>query len=262
MKRAFRYFKWLTRDTCPQPFGLAPGAVGVASRHDKQEFFPAIPADGVVRAHQGAHASGRFSEQRVTHQVSMCIVHSFEVIQIGQDDSYGDSFALRPGELALESIQNGPTVPQTGQGIVRGLEAQGFARGNQLFLQIEDAFAHAQASFEFQCVKGLGQIIVGTGLETFDDVSLLAFGGEQEKINITLARAQAGLAAHLEAIYAGHDPVQDGQTWRIFLLELLPGLRAIPSHHHLVAPLEKQRLKQVAGDTLVIGDQDFHRASS
>jgi hypothetical protein len=71
-------------------------------------------------------------------------------------------------------IQNHIPVPESRQTIMRGLESHLLASLDETILKIEDPQSSAQARFQLLGVEWFGEVIVGAGFKTRDDIFFLS----------------------------------------------------------------------------------------
>src|SRR5579884_541272 len=145
---------------------------------------------------------------------------------------------------------------------MRGRETRRLSHRQEMFLQIENAAACPQPNPQLVRVEGLGQVIVGAGLESLYDIFLLRFGGQQKDVDIGMAGTLAHFPAELKSIHARHHPIQDGQVGRIVSLQRPPGLITVVRDNRLVPPLHQEFLQQMPADWFVFRNQYSHYASS
>ena len=60
--------------------------------------------------------------------------------------------------------------------------------GNELFLQIQDAFTGDQTGFEFLSIKGLGQIFIRSSLHGLDQILFAVFSRQEHDVHIFAGR--------------------------------------------------------------------------
>jgi hypothetical protein len=178
-------------DLGPNSFGQVHCAGGIVSGHDKEEFFPSVPADRVVESYTGTHSSCCFAQDRITDEVSVGIVDAFEVVQVGEDQGYRRTLALSAGQFASQGVQGCAVVPQARQGIVARLELESVARGDQRLLQGENARPRAQAGLQLIWIEGLGQVVVHPRLKCLRDVLFPVPGSQQQNVGVGLLAASA-----------------------------------------------------------------------
>lgn len=81
--------------------------------------------------------------------------------------------------------------------------------------------------------------------------------GEEDEVGVVRLGPRAHLAAEIQAVQAGHHPVAHDYADR-FGVECRPcGLAAV-GRHDLVAAALQCDLKDLCGDHVILGDQDFH----
>jgi hypothetical protein len=172
----------------------------IATRSDDQKFFASISSDRIVRPNYCLHPSHCFLEHSITNIVAVCVIRSFEVIQIRHDHRYARSAASRSAHLLLQGFADGAATEATGQKIMRCLKAQLFAGKSESILQFQDAFSGTDSSLQFLEIKRLGDIVVRTCLEALYDLFLLAFNREQNYVDVGLLREFPYGAADFDAV--------------------------------------------------------------
>ena len=103
-------------------------------------------------------------------------------------------------------------------------------------------------------------IIDTAGLETGDDVGLLAAGRQDDDVRWPLPLASANLAADVDARHLGHFPVEDRQPRRIRPLHGVPGFGAVGGYYDLMAVLLENACKDQPGRDVVVGYEDSQDA--
>src|SRR6267142_2829311 len=112
------------------------------------------------------------------------------------------------GKFAPQQIHNYAAIPESCQPVMSGLESHLLARLDQTVFEIENAQPGTQARFQLFGVKRLGQVIIGPGFESRDDVLFRLFGCEQHHVDIRLLYPFPDFAANARSIQLGHHPVQ------------------------------------------------------
>ena len=128
----------------------------------------------------------------------------------------------------------------------------------QLLLERDDPLAGVQPGQKLADMIRLGQVVVGSGFQSGNDLLFLAVGREQNKIHIShhaklLERTDR--AAQLQPVHLGHHPVGDDHA-RAGPLDLLEGQPAVLAGHDLIAGLLKLAHEQAAGGGIVFCDDD------
>src|SRR6266540_2292606 len=147
---------------------------------------------------------------------------------------------------------------------------QRFHRGHSLLqlshprrqrrLELDHARSDLHAGAQLAVIERFGDVIVRAGMKSFDDVVLAAPRGEQNDVGRLQFVPLASTAANLDAIDAGHEPVQDEHRRRVRLLKRVPGCSAVGRQRDFVAPLDERGLEHAAGDGIVFGGKDSHAA--
>src|SRR5262249_37616395 len=91
------------------------------------------------------------------------------------------------------------------------LKAKRLLSRNQFSLQVENTSTRAQSSLQFQTVKGLDEIVIGTGFKTHEDVFSLAPGCQHDKIDVRDLFPPTYFLANLRSVHPWHHPIKDGQ---------------------------------------------------
>ena len=89
-----------------------------------------------------------------------------------------------PRPFVIDRLEGRCAIRDAGKGVVRGLESQLFAGGDELVLQIENALADHQAGAQLLIVEWLREVVVGAGLEAAEEIATLAAAGHQQDIHI------------------------------------------------------------------------------
>ncbi len=147
--------------------------------------------------------------------MAVSIIHILEVIQVAHQDGCADFLAPGPGKFAPEQVHNHAAIPESRQCVMRGLKAHFLAGLYQTVFEIKNAEASAQACFQLLRVKGFGQVIVGTGLQSSDDIFLRLPGSEQDHVDVRLLFSLAHFTANAQPVQLGHHPIQQGEPWPI-----------------------------------------------
>ena len=188
----------------------------------------------------------------------MGIVDLFEAIEIHHQQGQGVAFPACACQFFLEHLQDGVAIEQAGKTIVGGLFAQGFARGQELLLQLQNAAPGAQAHPQLVGLKRLGEIVVGAGLHTFHQIFGIRARGEQQDVHVGFAAGGAHPAADIHTVQTGHHPVENCQLRPIGLLQGLPRLIAIAGDYRLIAPLGEHVAEHRLKDGVVFRHQHLH----
>src|SRR5579864_5920271 len=114
--------------------------------------------------------------------MAMRIIYVFEMIEVNQNDSEASTVAQMPGVFTGNCLEDDATIGQASQFVVRSAETQFLACGDQSVLQIQDSAAHMETRAKFLCVKWLGQVVVGAGFQTLQEIIFSAARCEQENV--------------------------------------------------------------------------------
>ncbi len=119
------------------------------------------------------------------------------------------------------------------------------------------------ASHKFRNGKGFGNVIVGTGGQTFDFVFFFAFGREHDDGNVFDVRFGADEFANVHSGHFGQHPIQQNYRRAMFLY-LCDCFVAAAFHHDVVAFFFKIVFEHQSQRFFVFNDHDqmFHRQSS
>ncbi len=191
--------------------------------------------------------------------MSVGIVDGLEAVQVAQRDAERLALAPRPRHLGLQDLDDRAPVPELREGVVRRLMTKRRLSGQQIAVQVENTASGAEAHLELVGVEGLGDVVVGAGLQAFDEILPVAARGQQQQVGIALAIRDPGVLADqpadLGAAQAGHHPVEDGELRRMVAAQDLPGGGAVAHRDHVVTPLTQGRFEEMSGAGAVFGDQ-------
>ncbi len=128
----------------------------------------------------------------------------------------------------------------------------------------DHALGVLQPQLELAHVDGLGQVVVGAGLEGLDDVGLALLRRQQQDVAVLALRGRAQAPADLDAVEAGHHPVEQHQPRRVVALKDRPGLLPVGHDGRVVPPTLEVHRQQAPHDAVIVGDEDspglIHRA--
>ena len=119
-----------------------------AGKHD-QEFIAADPGNFVAWTQRGTDAIGHLLEDGVAHRMAERVVDILEPIEIDRDQCNFVSSARGSRELRFQQIEEGCTVPQTGQRVALGQRLD----PPEGFVARHDVFEHASAHKDRADVK-------------------------------------------------------------------------------------------------------------
>ena len=138
-----------------------------------------------------------------------------------------------------------------------------FPHGEELGLEIHDPASRMETGFELMGIKRFGDVVVRSGIQTCDDILLVALCGEEDNVRILLSRSFPYLFANLDTIHAGHHPVEYCQSGGFPILEHLHGLFAVTSDHDFVAPFSQGGFYDSARYRIIFCNQNsIHAAFS
>ena len=128
---------------------------------------------------------------------------------------------------------------------------------DKLVLQLDDAFAGAEAQFEFVHIERLLDIVVGAGLEAGEDLFDVSLAGKEDDVHVSFVGVASltDLLAYLKPAQAGHHPIEQGQTWVVFSAEIAPGHFSVFGGNDFVTALAKGSLEHEARCCIVFGNQ-------
>ena len=138
-----------------------------------------------------------------------------------------------------------------------GLVLEHLLRAEQIVLQGQHSLPRFEAGAQFADVEGLGEEIVGPGVQRFDHVRRSVLRREENHVHVSTGVLPNGLA-HRYPIDARHDPIHDGEGRRVRPRQRLNRLRSIFDLHHVVAKVQQGGPQHPARNKVVIRDQDVH----
>ncbi len=154
----------------------------------------------------------------------------------------------------MQGVHEGAAVPERGHEIVLGLEGDELARLDELVLDAHEALGGTHPRGQLRGIVGLGQVLVGAGVEAGHDVFGGRLGGEHEHERVALTLLRADGATHVDARHAGHHPVQDGRVEGL-LAHQLERLCAVLGDADLMPPARHQLLQEKAQYEIVLCHQ-------
>jgi hypothetical protein len=95
---------------------------------------------------------------------------------------------------------------------------------------------------------------IGTGFEAFHHTFLGVLRRQQENVGVRVGPQLPQGSADVDAVLAGHHPIEQGHARGIRRFQHFPSGVAILGRNHAVSPLREQGLKHAARDRFVIGD--------
>ena len=126
--------------------------------------------------------------------------------------------------------------------------------GGQRGLHLDHAPADLDAGAEFAGVEGLGQIVVGPGLEPGDDVGLFAPGGQHDDVGRPVGLQGADPAHHLRPVHLRHHPVENGQSGASGCRKTPARPRTVERGLNLMPSLFNKGPPVTGGGEIVVGD--------
>jgi hypothetical protein len=128
--------------------------------------------DGIVLSEAFPEDCCQPAEDVIPGLMAVGVVDLFEMVDIAHP--HGQQFSVPPGvgEFFVKMVQDGAAIEHARQRIPGGLIGQGLAAGNERGLHLDHPAADLDPGPEFAGVKGLAQVIVGTGVQPGDDVGL------------------------------------------------------------------------------------------
>src|SRR5450756_256881 len=112
----------------------------------------------------------------------MYVVDLLELVDIADRQGQAIVVPTLLGKRAGQDVGKRPAVESAGQGLVRGLVGQRVVRLAQSCLQLDHAPAPVDSCTELAGVERFGQVVVGSGLQSRDDVGLLAPGRQDDDV--------------------------------------------------------------------------------
>src|ERR1700734_3341825 len=160
-------------------------------------------------------------------QMPIRVVYLLEVIEVEHDDTDGGAGACCDFIFAMQEIENCSPISGSRKAILCCLHLECMP-GFQLFvLEGQDSSSGAQPGAQFLPVEGLGEVVVRTGLQPPDQILFVILGRYQQDVLIRGAVPFPNQATQVNAVQAGHDPVEDQQMGWAYLLQDLPCLCAV-----------------------------------
>ena len=188
----------------------------------------------------------------------MAIVDGLEVIKIHHGHGEKNPFSSGTGELSLDNIPKLGTIQKAGQWIMGSGVRQDFAGGDELILEVNDTSARPQAHLQFLRVERLGDVVVRTGLQAFDNVLLLSPYCQQEHIHVPFSGLFPYLPADGDPVHFRHDPIENGHLGRIFALKHLPCFNPVFGRDHVISPIAEHGLDFTSRDGVIFCYHNLH----
>jgi hypothetical protein len=151
-------------------------------------------------------------------------------------------------------------IDQSRQAIVCRLHAQRFTGVHQLLVQFENAVARAQPDTRLVRMEWLREIVVGARIHTVYQVLSRRAGGQQDHVDVRLARCRANALADFDPVEPEHHPVQDGEPRRVLRLQDVPRLQTVARHHRVVSPFRQHGAQYGMKYRIVFSRENFQPA--
>ena len=107
-------------------------------------------------------------------------------------------------------------------------------------------------------LDGFGQVFVGAGVQTFDNVFFCVTAGEHHHVREGQGLTSFQTPADFDAIHFRHLPIQDGKPGSVRQLQNVPSLSAVFGDHRLESPRDHILFEHLPPDRIVFCDEDFH----
>ncbi|OPZ21680.1 MAG: hypothetical protein BWZ10_00495 [candidate division BRC1 bacterium ADurb.BinA364] len=120
------------------------------------------------------------------------------------------------------------------------------------------ARSDCQPAAQFAGIDGLGQEIVGAGVQPGDHVPLGGSAGHDNRIDIRPGFALLDRAAKRHSVHHRHFPVHQSDFGRLIGLDALPRVLAVASRFHFIAEIGDRLLQQEALHFVIVDYQYFH----
>ena len=105
--------------------------------------------------------------------------------------------------------------------------------------------AHSYTSLQFSGMEGLGQVVIGSGGETFNHFLFVGVGSKENEVGVKLLVVAADALAQFDAADVGHAPVGDDKC-RLVFDKQIHGLPATLRCQNGVVLFRKRLLDQFA----------------
>jgi ketosteroid isomerase-like protein len=254
---------------CSNAFG---DAFGIGERGlwcDQREFLAAEPADDVRVPALGAEHVREPAEQNVADVVSECVVDAFEEIQIDDQHAERPVVALESGEFGCTELEPGAPRMQLGQHVGTDQPREVIARvlevahlAGEPRLQFGGARSDLNAGAQFLGVDRFDHVVVGAGVEPGDEIGATGAPGEQQHVNARELRCPTNPSANLDAVEAGHHPIENREVWRGTGRQQLPGRCSVAGGNDLDAHLLERAAQNGRRNRIVVGNQRPHEDRS
>src|SRR5579864_2355447 len=131
-------------------------------RQHKEKFFPSNTTANITASRFGFQNLRKRLEHGVACIMSVGIIDSFEMVQVGEHDPEGKAVPGRPAQLPRRPVFNCATIWKTGQGIGEGEFLQHGIFDFDFSLEPHNSEAHPDPSDEFFRMKRFSKVIVGS----------------------------------------------------------------------------------------------------
>jgi hypothetical protein len=193
------------------------------------------------------------------------VVDALEEVEIHDHQAEPASIAPRPRKFRDRHFEPGAPGVDAGEHVgadqpremVAGRLQLAHAIG-EVRLQRGDARADLYPSPQFLGVDRLDHVVVGAGVQSGHEIRAAAAAGEKEHIHPRQRRVLSDAPADLEAIDAGHHPVDDREVRGQSARERLPRHRAVGSAGHVYSPALQRAAQNRSRDWIIVGHQCSH----
>lgn len=151
---------------------------------DQQELLSAVAADRVQGREGLFDPPGGGNEYGIADSVAVGVVDELEPIEIENDDTDRTTRGAGQFHAIGEELADVGAVFEAGESVVGGLLPELFAGVEEFVLQFDDAPASAETDAELLLIEGLDDIVVGTGIHSFNDILFLGAAGEEEDVGV------------------------------------------------------------------------------
>src|SRR5260370_32888388 len=108
----------------------------------------------------------------------------------------------------------------------------------QIPLKLADSQTYGNARLKLLPIEGFRHVVVSTCFEALHNVYLFALGRQKDQVGRLRALNGSRSTAYLDAIEAGHHPVQDRNRGRV-ALQRFPSLVAVGSDSYFISRFDK-----------------------
>ena len=164
----FRCLKFRA-DTIDHTHGVLLGRM----RQHKKKFFASDTAANIAASRFFFQNLRKRLEDGVTRVVSMGIIDSLEMVQVGQRDPKGKAVPGRTAQLPRRPVFNCAPIWKAGQRIGKGKFLQYGILDFDFSLELHNSEAHPDSSNEFFRVKRFRKVVVGSRCQSLNYTLLL-----------------------------------------------------------------------------------------